>query len=98
MTKRIEGYVDERAAGPTKDFQWTKVFVLPLPIPCYPAVLFIGENGQPPKVYTEEDLKELIEALEDIHSNYDCDEDAHKYRTRCRRCTAEAALAKYRTP
>ena len=74
MTKRIEWYVDERAAGPTKDIQGTKVFVLPLPIPCYPAVLFIGENGEPPKVYTEEDrakdrelLQMAADALADPH-------------------------------
>ncbi len=37
---------------------------------------------------------ELVEALKDIRDNYDCDEDAHKYGSRCRSCVARAAIAK----
>ena len=38
-------------------------------------------------------VKRLEDALRDIHDNYDCDEAAHRYNTRCRCCVAEAALA-----
>ncbi len=37
---------------------------------------------------------ELVGALKDIRDNYDCDEDAHKYGSRCRSCVARAAIAK----
>jgi hypothetical protein len=37
---------------------------------------------------------ELIGELKDIRDNYDCDEDAHRYGTRCRSCVARAAIAK----
>ncbi len=37
---------------------------------------------------------ELVEALQDIRDNYDCDENAHKYGSRCRSCVARAAIAK----
>ncbi len=37
---------------------------------------------------------ELVGALKDIRDNYDCDEDAHKYGSRCRSCIARAAIAK----
>ena len=35
---------------------------------------------------------ELVEALQEIRDNYDCDEDAHKYGSRCRSCVARAAI------
>ena len=37
-------------------------------------------------------VEELREVIRDIASNYDCDRDAHKYGTVCRRCSALAAL------
>ncbi len=37
---------------------------------------------------------ELVEALQDIRDNYDCDENAHKYGSRCRSCVARAVIAK----
>lgn len=37
---------------------------------------------------------ELVDVLQDIRDNYDCDEDAHKYGSRCRSCVARAAIAK----
>lgn len=37
-------------------------------------------------------IAELEEVLEDIRDNYDCDEDAHKYRTPCRACEAKRVL------
>jgi hypothetical protein len=37
---------------------------------------------------------ELVGVLQDIRDNYDCDEDAHKYGSRCRSCVAHAAIAK----
>jgi hypothetical protein len=35
---------------------------------------------------------ELLEVLQEIRDNYDCDEDAHKYGSRCRSCVARAAI------
>ncbi len=37
---------------------------------------------------------ELMGVLQEIRDNYDCDEDAHKYGSRCRSCVARAAIAK----
>jgi len=37
---------------------------------------------------------ELVVVLQEIRDNYDCDEDAHKYGSRCRSCVARAAIAK----
>ena len=37
---------------------------------------------------------ELVSELKDIRDNYDHDEDAHKYGTRCRACVAAKAIAK----
>ena len=37
-------------------------------------------------------VKALEDFAEDIRDNYDCDADAHKYKTTCRRCTAEKVL------
>jgi hypothetical protein len=35
---------------------------------------------------------ELVGVLQEIRDNYDCDEDAHKYGSRCRSCVARAAI------
>lgn len=35
------------------------------------------------------------EVLRDIATNFDCDQDAHKYKTTCRACAATEALTKY---
>lgn len=37
-------------------------------------------------------LKEILFFLKDVANNYDCDEDAHKYNTRCRSCEAQKLL------
>jgi hypothetical protein len=41
---------------------------------------------------TQKDMDEIAYFLYDISSNYDHDNDAHKYRTRCRACEAEKLL------
>jgi hypothetical protein len=40
----------------------------------------------------EAELERLRGALRNVRDGYDCDEDAHKYGTICRRCDARAAL------
>ena len=37
----------------------------------------------------------LVEALENISNNFDCDTDAHKYDTTCRSCLAKLSLTEY---
>ena len=37
-------------------------------------------------------VRELEDGLRDIRDNYDCDESAHRYGTRCRCCVARALL------
>lgn len=34
----------------------------------------------------------MVETLEDIAENFDCDNDAHKYNTTCRKCEAKETL------
>ncbi len=34
----------------------------------------------------------LLEFAQDIASNYDCDQDAHRYDTRCRKCCAKEVI------
>ena len=38
-------------------------------------------------------IKKKDEALRDIANNFDCDSDAHKYRTSCRCCEAKKAIS-----
>ena len=40
----------------------------------------------------EAEVERLRGALRSVRDNYDCDEDAHRYGTICRRCDARAAL------
>ena len=42
--------------------------------------------------YSDEDIKPLLSFLREINSNWDCDEDAHRYNTICRCCDAEKTL------
>lgn len=64
MDKKIKGWVDDRAAnGPATSIEWTKLFVRKLPIPCLPAVLFIGTDGKPPKVWTEQEVKVMLSEM-----------------------------------
>lgn len=35
---------------------------------------------------------QLVSFARDVAANYDCDKDAHRYRTPCRKCEAAAAL------
>ena len=39
-------------------------------------------------------MNKIIDFLEDLSSNYDCDEDAHRYNTRCFVCEAQKLLNK----
>ena len=41
--------------------------------------------------------EEFLDFIKDIESNYDCDEDAHTYNTRCRCCEAKKLILKYET-
>ena len=41
----------------------------------------------------EEQLRVATEALTDFRDNWDCDSDGHKYKTGCRVCAGEEALA-----
>lgn len=41
----------------------------------------------------EEQLRVATEALTDFRDNWDCDSDGHKYKTSCRVCDGEEALA-----
>lgn len=38
------------------------------------------------------EVETLRKALENVRDNYDCDDDAHRYGTTCRVCSARAAL------
>lgn len=40
----------------------------------------------------EAEVERLRGVLRNVRDNYDCDEDAHRYGTICRRCDARAAL------
>lgn len=44
--------------------------------------------------YLRKNLANMKETLRDIATNYDCDEDAHRYNTPCRECEAKKALNK----
>lgn len=46
----------------------------------------------------EKRVAELEAALKDVRDNWDHDDDAHRYKTRCRCCVAEAALARSALP
>lgn len=39
-------------------------------------------------------VPDLLDFARDVASNYDHDEDAHKYGTRCRECEAEKVISK----
>lgn len=43
-----------------------------------------------------EKAAKLVEALEDIAKNFDCDKDAHRYNTTCRCCLAKQSLTEYK--
>jgi len=38
----------------------------------------------------------LVEALENIERNFDCDKDSHRYGTTCRCCLAKQSLTEYK--
>jgi hypothetical protein len=37
-------------------------------------------------------ITDLVYFIKDIASNYDCDEDAHRYNTICRQCSAQELI------
>jgi hypothetical protein len=52
----------------------------------------IGYNKFKRKENKMSRIDELEAFVKNIASNYDCDEDAHKYNTPCRCCDAKALL------
>lgn len=57
---------------------------------------FNGALWQAERMYSEEDIKPLIEFIKDCESNWDCDSDAHKYNTVCRVCKAQKVLEQFK--
>lgn len=47
------------------------------------------ETGAPDQPGKEEAVKELVEFARDCAKNWDCDSDAHRYNTLCRKCEAQ---------
>lgn len=45
-----------------------------------------------------EQRDQLADFVADVAKNYDCDSDAHKYGTRCRKCEAAETLARVNQP
>jgi len=39
---------------------------------------------------------ELMKFIKDVADNYNCDQDAHKYGTRCRECEAQKLVNKFK--
>jgi hypothetical protein len=50
------------------------------------------QSTQEKNKYSDEDIKPLLSFLREIKTNWDCDNDAHKYNTICRCCDAENIL------
>ena len=46
--------------------------------------------------YSEEEVKLLIDFVKDCATNWDCDNDSHKYNTPCRMCEAEKVLKQFK--
>jgi hypothetical protein len=51
-----------------------------------------GAKYQAERMYSEEEVKLLIDFVEDCATNWDCDNDSHKYNTPYRMCEAEKVL------
>lgn len=55
-----------------------------------------GAKWQEQRMYSEEEVKPLIDFIIDCSSNWDCDEDAHRYGTPCRMCDAQKLLKEFK--
>ena len=49
-------------------------------------------NDKEVKRLLDRQVTSLVELAENVYSGYDCDSDAHKYGTPCRKCMAEDVL------
>jgi hypothetical protein len=54
--------------------------------------LFPQQEGS----YSEEEVKLLIDFVKDCATNWDCDNDSHKYNTPCRMCEAQKVLEQFK--
>jgi len=55
-----------------------------------------GAKWQTERMYSEEDIKPLIDFIKDCESNWDCDEDSHRYNTPCRICEAQKVMEQFK--
>jgi len=55
-----------------------------------------GAKWQAERMYNEEEVKTLIDFIKDCASNWDCDEDSHRYNTPCRMCEAQKVLEQFK--
>ena len=46
--------------------------------------------------FSEEEVKLLIDFVKDCATNWDCDNDSHKYNTPCRMCDAQKVLEQFK--
>ena len=51
---------------------------------------------QAERSYSEEEVKSLLNFINDCASNWDCDNDAHRYNTPCRMCEAQKVLQQFK--
>jgi hypothetical protein len=54
------------------------------------------QQEQDKKMYSEEEVKLLIDFVKDCANNWDCDNDSHKYNTPCRMCDAQKVLEQFK--
>jgi hypothetical protein len=54
------------------------------------------QQEQDKKMYSEEEVKLLIDFVKDCATNWDCDNDSHKYNTPCRMCEAQKVLEQFK--
>jgi len=55
-----------------------------------------GAKWQAERMYSEQEVKPLIDFIKDCASNWDCDEDSHRYNTPCRMCEAQKVLEQFK--
>jgi len=55
-----------------------------------------GAKWQAERMYSEEDIKPLIDFIKDCEFNWDCDEDSHRYNTPCRVCEAQKVIEQFK--
>jgi hypothetical protein len=54
------------------------------------------KQDQVERMYSEEEVKLLIDFVKDCATNWDCDNDSHKYNTPCRMCDAQKVLEQFK--